>query len=182
MTGTITTPFQPALQHLEEVLRGIRAGRASPGLVESIEVEAYGSRMRLKDVAAITTPDARTIQVEPWDKAVVPAVEKAIAASPLGVNPATAGAVIRVPVPPLTEERRTELSKLVRQKVEEAKISIRNAREKLLKELKAKKESGALSENAFERERKTLQEAVDAATAAVEERGRAKEAEILRPT
>lgn len=178
-SGNITVAFQPTLNHLNEVLRGMRAGRASPALVEGIEVEAYGSRMRLKDLARIGVPDARTLQVEPWDKAMVPAVEKALAASALGITPVTAGASIRLPIPALTEERRQELTKIVRAAVEDAKVSVRNVREKVLKEARAKKDHGELSEDAFERERKRIQEDVDAAVAEAEKIGQAKEADIL---
>lgn len=178
---TIAESFRPALTYLEEVLRGIRAGRASVGLVEPLEVESYGQRMRLKEVGRISTPDARTIQIEPWDQTLVPAIEKAIAASPLGITPVTAGTVIRLPLPLLTEERRQKLTKLVRSAVEETKVSIRNTREKLLNNLKAQKDGGALSEDAQGRKRKKLQGDVDAAVAAAEAAGNAKEAEILSP-
>lgn len=178
-TDTIAEPYRPALQHLTEVLRGLRAGRATPALVESIPVEAYGARSPLNQLARISTPDPRTIVVEPWDKAIAQNVEKALAASALGVTPVTAGTVIRLPLPAVTEERRQELAKLVKQRVEETKVSIRNEREKLLKTLRGRKDAGTLSEDAFERERKKLQTDVDAATAAAEQRGEEKIADIF---
>lgn len=174
-----SSDFDAPLQHLDAVLRGLRAGRATPQLVENIEVDAYGASMRLKELASITTPDPRTIQVEPWDAQQLTAVEKAIATSSLGVNPVRSGNMIRVPLPPLTEERRQELTKLVRQHIEEARVSIRHTRERVLKELRAKKDSGEFSEDVFKRERKSLQQQVDTATDAAEQRGKEKEAEIL---
>lgn len=170
--------FGPAVNHLEEVLRGLRAGRATPGLVENIEVGVYGSRVPLKSIASISTPDPKTIQVEPWDKTQIKEVEKALATSPLGVNPQAAGTTIRLTLPSLTEERRFELKKLVRQHLEETKGSIRQTREKLLKELRSWQVSGELSEDAFERERKKLQDDVDAAVAAADTLAREKESQI----
>lgn len=176
----VAATFQPALDHLETVLRGLRTGRASTGLLEPLMVEAYGGTMRLQEIASITTPDARTIQVEPWDRALVKTVEKALSQAPLGTAPTVAGSVIRVVLPPLTEERRVELSKVVRQHVEECRIAIRGVREKLLKDLRVREESGALSEDMAERDRKRTQQEVDAAVAAADARGRAKEDELLR--
>lgn len=171
--------FDASLKHLGEVLRSIRAGRASPALVEELDVEVYGNRMRLKELARISAPDPRTIQVEPWDKSQMKAVEKSLASADLGTSPVVAGMVIRCTLPPLTEERRRELTKLVHRHVEEAKVSIRHVREKLLRDLRTKKEAGEFSEDAFERERKTLQEEVAAATAAADTHGKTKEGELL---
>ncbi len=174
-----SSAFGAPLRHLDDVLRGIRTGRASPGLLEHVEVDAYGGRLRLKELARISAPDPRTLHVEPWDKSQLPLIEKAIATSSLGVNPVTSGAVVRVPLPPLTEDRRRELAKLVRQHIEDARIGVRQIREKMLKDLRAKKEEGTLSEDAFERERKNLQTDVDAAIAAADASGREKESEVL---
>lgn len=171
--------FQPPVRHLEESLRSLRAGRASSALVEDIDVEAYGTRLRLRELAVITTKDANTIQLEPWDDSVVKAVERAIASSNLGVNPSTVGTVIRVVLPSLTAERRIELTRLVRQRLEEARVSVRNTREKLLKDLRARQDRGELSEDAHTREQKKLQNEVDAVIETVTELGKRKEEEIL---
>lgn len=175
----IREEFGPPILHLEEVLRGIRAGRATTGLVENIEVTVYGSRMPLKAAASLSTPDPKTILVEPWDKTHLKEIEKALSASPIGVNPQTSGTLIRLNIPPLTEERRAELTRLVRQRLEEAKASIRHVREKLLKDLRSQKEAGTLSDDAFEREKKRLQGDTDAAVAAVVDISAAKESEML---
>lgn len=179
MSLPATPQFDSALRHLEEVLRGVRTGRASPGLVESLEIDVYGTRMPLKSLATISVTDARTLQVEPWDKSQTQVIEKTISASPLGVNPVTAGTVIRIPLPALTEERRKDLTKVVRQHVEAARGALRQTREKILNNLRAQQTAGELSENEFERARKKLQAEVDAATAAVERRGEEKKQEIL---
>ncbi len=171
--------FDPALKHLEDILRGLRAGRASPALLEDLTIDAYGTPLKLKEVARIATPDARTIHVEPWDRNLVKSVEKAIAASGLGVNPVTAGTAIRVPLPPLTEERRKELVKMVRKHAEDAKVTIRHVREKLLKILRDQHDANTLSDDAFEREKKQLQTEVDAAVQTAEGQGNDKEREIL---
>lgn len=174
-----TSPFAPALERFETVLRGLRTGRASAGLVEHLEVEVYGARMKLRDIATITTPDGRTILLEPWDKGHAQVIAKAIATSPLGVNPAATSSLIRVTLPSLTEERRRELAKLVSQHAEETRIAIRNIRERLLKDLRTTKETQGLSEDTVERERKRIQAEVDTATEAIEARARGKEKEIL---
>lgn len=179
MSLPATPQFDSALRHLEEVLRGVRTGRASSGLIETIEIDVYGARMPLKSLATISVTDARTLQVEPWDKSQTHVIEKAIATSPLGVNPVTAGTLIRIPLPSLTEERRKDLTKVVRQHVEATRGAIRQTREKILNNLRAQQTAGGLSENEFERERKKLQADVDAATAEVERRGGEKEQEIL---
>lgn len=177
---SVSAPFQHALEHLETVLRGLRTGRASTGLIEHLEVEAYGSPLRLKEIATMTIPDARTLQIEPWDTSLVTAIEKALTSASLGATPSVAGTVLRVSIPHLTEERRKELTKLVRQHVEECRVSIRAVREKLLKEVKANQTSGKLSEDAAEREQKGIQQEVDAAVAAAEAAGNGKEQELLR--
>ena len=135
--------------------------------------------MDLKTLARIGVADPRTITVEPWDQQQVKIIEKAIASSSLGVNPVTAGSVIRIPLPPLTEERRRELAKRIRQHMEETHIAIRGAREKMLHALRAEKDSGEMSEDNFERAHKELQGETDEAWAAAEELGKTKEAEIL---
>ena len=114
-----------ALQH--EFSR-LRTGRAHPSLVQHLKVEYYGTKMQLNQVANVHVSDPRTITVSPWEKAMVPVIEKAILDSDLGLNPATSGEVIRVPIPPLTEERRKEIIKVVRSEAEQARVAIRNIR------------------------------------------------------
>lgn len=121
--------FEKTVQHLREEIGAIRTGRASPAIVEGIQVEAYGSHQALVGLASISTPDARTISIEPWDKSIVKAIEKGIIEAGLGLNPVVAGTVIRVPLPPLTEESRLKLVKLLGDKLEHARIGIRKVRD-----------------------------------------------------
>lgn len=171
--------FEPAVNHLRETLTGLRSGRASTALVDGLVVELYGAQVSLRDLASVTVSDARTIVIEPWDPSAVPAVEKALVASPLGVTPAVAGTVLRVQLPPLTEERRKELARLLGQHTESARISVRNVREKLLREFRRRQDDGELSDDAFAKAKDALQREVDTALAAIAALGREKEAELL---
>lgn len=136
------TQMGKSLDALHHALSKLRTGRAHPSLLDQVSVDYYGTPTPLKQVANISVLDARTLQVEPWEKTLVPNIEKAIMKSDLGLNPSTSGQVIRIPLPVLTEERRKEFSKLVRGEGEKAKISVRNARreanENFKKQLKAK--------------------------------------------
>lgn len=121
--------FQKALDHLEKELKNIRSGRANSAIVEDVRVEAYGQSMELKGVAAISVPDAKTIQIEPWDKTIVKDIEKALIAANLGMAPNVSGTVIRLNMPQMTEETRREAAKIISQKGEHARVSIRSVRE-----------------------------------------------------
>jgi ribosome recycling factor len=149
--------FQKALDRLDNDLKGLRSGRANAALVEDIRVEAYGSTMELKSVAAISIPDAKTIQIEPWDKGLVKDVEKALIGANLGMTPNTAGTVIRLNLPQMTEETRKETVKAVRQKGEQAKIAIRNVRETVRETLAKDEKAHVISED----EKFRLQEQLD---------------------
>ncbi len=124
--------LEEKMMNAEEAMKhdftGIRTGKASTALVEGIQVEYYGSMSRLKDIAGLSTPDPRTVAIQPWDKSALAAIEKAIINSQLGISPVNDGKIIRLPIPPLTEERRSQLAKQVKARCEEAKVSIRNIR------------------------------------------------------
>jgi len=120
--------MQKSLDSLKVELTKIRTGRANPSLLDGIQVVYYGTETPLNQLASVTTDDPRTLAVTPWDKTLIPVIEKAIMTSGLGLNPVTVGAVIRVPMPPLTEERRKDLVKIVKHEVETAKVAIRNIR------------------------------------------------------
>lgn len=122
------TRMEKSISALQHEFSRLRTGRAHPSLVEHIKVEYYGTNMQLNQVATIHASDPRTIAVSPWEKAMIPVIEKAIMDSDLGLNPVTAGEVVRIPIPPLTEERRKELVKVVRSEAEQARIAIRNIR------------------------------------------------------
>ncbi len=122
-----------AVAHLEEEMRGIRTGRATPGLVENIMVEAYGSHQALKNVAQISTPDPRSIAIRPFDASIVKDIEKAIQASNLGINPSSDGKQVRLNLPPLSEDRRKQLVAFSKDKCEQQRIALRNLRRDALK-------------------------------------------------
>jgi ribosome recycling factor len=149
--------FEKAIAFFDEELHGLRTGRAQSGLVERIPVEAYGNTMELRGVASITIPDAKTIQIDPWDKTVVREIEKAIVAADLGLQPVTAGTTIRLVLPAMTEDNRKRLVKTVYEKAEEAKISIRNVRERVRDDILKQEKEKMISED----EKFSLQEDLD---------------------
>ncbi|MCR4278718.1 MAG: ribosome recycling factor [bacterium] len=149
--------FDSAIDHLNKELRTIRSGRANSAVVEGIMVEAYDSLMDLKSVASISTPDARTIQIEPWDSNLIKPIEKALQTSSIGLNPNVAGTTIRLVMPPMTEENRKELVKIIHQKIEEARIRIRNVREEVRENIQAEERAKTISED----DRYNLQEKLD---------------------
>ena len=164
---------------LEDTLKKIRAGRAHPGLLEHVRVPYYGSDTPLSQVAAINAEDSRTLVVSPWEKQLVAAIEKAILEADLGLNPAVAGQVIRVPLPALTEERRRELTRVVRGEGESCRVAVRNIRRdanQMLKELVKEKE---ISTDDANRAETAIQAATDNAVAQIETLVRAKEKELL---
>ena len=128
IVDTAKEGMQQAIDHLENELLNIRAGKANPVMLSGVNVDYYGTPTPISQVANINTPDARTLSVQPWEKALLPAIEKAILVANLGFNPMNNGETIIINIPPLTEERRRELAKLAKNEVENAKISIRNAR------------------------------------------------------
>ena len=124
----LTEKMNGGINHFKKVLDGLRTGKASPNLVQDIMVDAYGSKMRLRDIANINTPDARTINIQPYDKTVMPDIEKAIIMADIGINPINDGQLIRLPMPELSEERRKDMVKMVKTSAEEHKVEIRNIR------------------------------------------------------
>lgn len=128
--------MKASIDYLDDTLAHIRAGKANPKLLDNIKVDYYGTLSPLNNVATVTTPDAKTISVQPWEKGLLPEIEKAIINSDLGITPMNNGEVIRIAIPPLTEERRKQLVKQARNEGEEAKISIRNARRDAIDQVK----------------------------------------------
>ncbi|MFH1375846.1 MAG: ribosome recycling factor [Patescibacteria group bacterium] len=167
------------IEHLGNELAGLQIGRASSALVESVQVEAYGSQQPLKGVANISVPDAKTLFIEPWDRSNLTAIEKAITDSPVGLNPNNDGVRIILNIPPLTEERRAELTKLVGQTAEEARISVRRSREDLRKKAKAAKEAEEITEDEEKLFEKQLQEKVDEANKKIDRSARQKEEDMM---
>lgn len=171
--------FDDAVQHLKGELNSIRTGRATPSLVESLTVDYYGAKTPLQQLAAIAAPDPRSLLIQPWDKNSTKDIEKAIQASPLGLNPVNEGNAIRLPIPSLTEERRKELVKIVHQKVEGTKVSIRNIREEMWRTIKEQKKQGRFSEDEMFLHQKELQKMIDQYNGNIRELGEAKEKEIM---
>lgn len=178
-SNNIQQKLNQTIEVLAQDLRGLRLGRASAEMVDHIEVEAYGSRMPLSQVATIQTPAHDQILIQPWDASVVAAIEKAITVSELNVNPSVEGTTVRIILPPLTQERRQDLVKIANKQAEEARIAVRNIREEEMEELEAAFKAKEISEDEKFRQRDTIQKAVDAANASIKEMVEKKEKDIL---
>lgn len=166
------------IQHLEKSLSRIRAGKASVTLLDGIRVDYYGTMSALSSVANLSTPDAKTIAIQPWEKSMIKPIEKAIMASELGITPANNGETIHLTIPPLTEERRRNLAKQVRQEAEEGKISIRNTRRDTIDSVKKLVKEG-LSEDMGKDFEATVQKAHDKYIKRIDEIVTEKEKEIM---
>ncbi|RYU58999.1 ribosome recycling factor [Methylolobus aquaticus] len=153
--------MQKSIESLKHELAKIRTGRAHPSLLEHVKVDYYGSEVPISQVANVAIEDSRTLTVTPWEKTMVQAVDKAIRASDLGLNPATTGLVIRVPMPPLTEQRRKELIKVVRHEGEGGKVAIRNIRRDANAEVKAALKEKQISEDQERRVEEQIQKLTD---------------------
>lgn len=170
--------MQKALDAIRHEFQSIRTGRASVALVEGVHVDCYNSSMPLKGVASITTPDAKTIMITPWDQSVIGAIEKAILASGLGLTPNNDGHAIRISVPPLTQERREELDKLIRRVAEDGRVSIRNIRHEANEAVKKLEKDKKVSEDISKVTQKKVQELTDKFVKLVDETLTKKEHEI----
>ena len=168
-----------ALEALKHDLGGLRTGRASTALLDPIQVEVYGANMPISQVATISAPEPRLLSVQVWDKGNVNAVEKAIRAAGLGINPISDGQMIRLPIPDLTEERRKELAKLAGQYAEKARIAVRNVRRDGMDNLKADEKKHEISEDERKRMETEVQKMTDATIADIDSTAHAKEQEIL---
>ncbi len=139
--------FEAVLEHFGEELAGIRTGRAKPSLVENLVAEVYGSRMQIRELSSISAPEPNMLIVRPWDQNVIKDVEKAIASSSLGLNPSIDGDVIRIKLPDLTQERREQLIKVLREKLEQSRISLRHWRDKIREEVQEEAKKGEMPED-----------------------------------
>jgi len=169
-----------AVSALKEEFAGLRTGRANAGLLDPVQVDAYGSTSPLHAVAAISVPEPRMISVSVWDKSMVVAVEKAIRSAGLGLNPITDGQTLRIPVPPLTEERRRDLAKLAAKYAEQQKIAVRNVRRDANDDLKRAEKAGEISQDDQKRMETEVQKDTDAAIKRIDEALKVKEAEIMQ--
>ncbi|MHB1585358.1 MAG: ribosome recycling factor [Acidimicrobiales bacterium] len=168
-----------AVAHVRSEFANVRTGRATPALVENLVVDYYGSHVPLRQLAGFTVPDAMLLVVSPYDKSSLGAIEKAIQSSDLGINPSNDGAVIRLAFPPLTEERRKELVKVVRHKAEEGRVAVRNLRRASRHELEALERDGSMSSDELERVEKELEKVTHQQVALIDELLAHKEKELL---
>ncbi|HLU61296.1 MAG TPA: ribosome recycling factor [Gammaproteobacteria bacterium] len=171
--------MEKSIESFKAELSRIRTGRAHVSLLDHITVEYYGSEVPLSQVANISVEDSRTLAVQPWERQMVGVIEKAIMTSDLGLNPATAGQTIRVPLPPLTEERRRDLIKVVRQEAENARVAVRNIRRDVLGDLKALLKEKEISEDDERRAQDEVQKLTDKYVAEIDRLLAAKEQELL---
>ncbi len=174
----IEDKMRVSVEVLKRELVTIRTGRATPALIEHIKVEYAGVPTPLNQIAGISAPEARLLVIQPWDKGSIRSIEKAILKSDLGLNPASDGSVIRINIPPLTEERRQELIKAVRRRVEERRIAIRNLRHEAMGELKGFEKNKDISQDEYKRALNQLQKLTDSFRADTEQIGRDKEVEL----
>jgi ribosome recycling factor len=165
---------------LKRELGTIRTGRATPALIENVSVDYYGVATPLNQIASISAPDARVIMVQPWDKQALREIEKSLLKSEMGFNPSNDGNIITVPIPPLTQERRQELVRLLKRKLEEGKVSIRNVRRDGVETLRKLEREKAISQDENHRSQDQLQKATDAHVKTVDEVGSSKETEIMQ--
>ena len=172
--------MEKGFEYLTHEFAAVRTGKASPALVEHIDVEAYGSQMKLKQLALISTPEPRLIVIQPFDASTTKDIEKAIKESKLGINPVTDGKLIRLPIPPLTEERRRDLVKAVKQMSEEARIRVRAARRDGIDGIRKLGKDGGLAEDAVESFEKEIQKLTDAFVKKIDDTTASKEADILK--
>jgi ribosome recycling factor len=171
--------MKKSTENLHHELAGIRTGKANPALLDTVKVMYYGQSVPLKQVANIAVPEARLITVQPWEKTLVPEVEKAIQASELGLNPQSDGTLIRLPIPPLTEERRKELVKVVKRFAEESRVAVRNIRRDANDRLKKLEKEHQISEDQMHDRQDEVQKLTDRHVAKIDEIVVAKEKEIM---
>lgn len=178
--------LKEARQHMEnaiEALRrefsSVRTGKASPALLDTVKVEAYGSYMPLNQVGTVSAPEPRMLVVQPWDRSMMGPIERAIREADLGLNPSNDGKVVRVPIPPLTEERRREYVRLLHKMAEEGRVAVRQARKEANDAIKAQQKDGAVSEDDARREQDEVQKLTDQYVERIDQLTKHKEAEVM---
>lgn len=169
-----------AIDALKRALATIRTGRASPSLVENVQVDYYGTPTPMNQLATIAIPEARLIVIQPWDKKALSDIEKALLASDLGLNPSNDGTVIRLPIPPLSEERRRDLVRTLGSRIENGKVAVRNVRRSALEQLRNLEKAKEISQDESRRAQDDLQQLTDAHIDTIDDISKAKEAEIMQ--
>lgn len=177
--GEARSRMEKAVEATRREFTTVRTGKASPALLETLRVDVYGSILPINQVGTITSPEPRLLVVQPWDKTVLPEIEKAIMQADLGLNPSNDGNVIRVPIPPLTEERRKDLVKLLHKMAEEGRISVRQARQEANKEIKRLQQENELSEDEARRQTDEVQKLTNDYIARIDQLLEAKEQEVM---
>ncbi|MEY2600392.1 MAG: ribosome recycling factor [Verrucomicrobiota bacterium] len=172
--------MEKSLEFVLHEFAAVRTGKASPALVENIDVEAYGTSMKLKQLALISTPEPRLIVIQPFDTSTSKDIERAIRESKVGINPVSDGKLFRLPIPPLTEDRRRDLVKTVKQMAEEGKVRVRSARRDGLDSLKKFAKDGGITEDAVESLEKEIQKLTDSFVKKIDDSATAKEADIMK--
>ena len=178
-TKPYETKMTQAIDHFESELAKVRTGRAHPDMLASVTVDAYGSRMPLNQVANVTTPESQLLQINPFDPSNIKSISDAIRTSDLGFNPSDDGRLIRVPIPPLTEERRREMVKQLGEKVEDCRIALRTIRQDALKDAKRMKDAKELSEDDVKAIEKGIDDDMKDFQAKIDELYKAKEKEVM---
>lgn len=176
---TADEKMDSAIESFRRELNGIRTGRAHPSLIETLPVDYYGAITPLKQLGTINAPEARMLTIQVWDRGAVQAIQKAIQASDLGLNPAIDGQTMRLPIPPLTEQRRKDMVKMLHNKSEEARVAIRNVRRHSHEELRKAEKDGECSQDDLKRSEDELQKITDRHVAAVDTEAKKKEADLL---
>jgi ribosome recycling factor len=171
--------MKKAIEALQRELATVRTGRASPALVDRVEVDYYGAMTPLNQLAGVTVPEARLLVIQPWDKSSINAIEKAIRTADLGVNPTNDGDVIRIAIPALTEERRKEMVKIVRSKVEDARVAVRNIRRDAISQVKELAQEKMISEDDERRGEQEVQDLTNKYVSRAEQIGKEKEEDVL---
>lgn len=171
--------MQKSLEAFQHELTTIRTGRASVGILDVVEVDAYGSKMKLNQVGTVTAPEPRLLTITPWDKSLINPIEKAILASPLELTPSNDGQTIRVPIPQLTEQRRKDLVKLVSKLAEETRVAVRSIRRHVLEHIKKEQKEGVIPEDDAHKLTAEVQKATDDYIAKIDEVFKHKEEEIM---
>src|SRR5688500_17945795 len=173
------THMEKAVEALRREFASVRTGKASPALLDTVRVDAYGSKMPMNQVATVSTPEPRLLVVQPWDKSLIPAIEKAIRSADLGLNPANDGNVIRLPVPALNEERRKDMVRTLHKIGEEGRVAVRHARQEANKAIKHRQTEHEISEDDARREMEQVQKLTDEYIGKIDALLKAKEEEVM---
>ena len=173
------TQMEKAVEAMRREFTSVRTGKATPALLDTVRVDAYGSKMPINQVGTVSAPEPRLLLVQPWDKGLLKAIETGIANADLGLNPSNDGNIIRVPIPQLTEERRKDMVKLLHKLAEEGRVAIRHARQEANKELKKKQADHEISEDDSHRQMEQVQKLTDEYIAKIDQLLKSKEQEVM---